>query len=197
MKKENEKKEQLKQLREDQRIKRNEQRLKKLDKQKVYLKSLIGILLTVMTLGTLLVYVGAHKDGISWEEVDKMHLAEQKEEGHLGGQVNLIEQAYENEISKEEFKQKKEAGETFNVYFYSPYCPYCFNYGEDILQVLAEQEESFVVVDVNRDVEFQEQENIQGVPGVVKYENGEQIEILTGTLLEEFLGEIADVNTEN
>lgn len=183
---------------------KQEKRLKKLQGQKVYLKTLIGIILSVIVVGFIGVYVGAHKTGISWDEIESMDKGEISgdisKEGHLGGEERLILNEYEGEIDKEDFESKITNEDTFYIYFYSPYCKYCDVLGEEILEVFKENKEQLVILNVNQDEEMQESENIEYVPSVAYYEDGKQVEIVSDVSKEELKelirGDGSD-NTEN
>lgn len=179
-------------------------RLKKLEGKKVYLKTLIGILLGVIVVGSIGVYIGSHKTGIGWDEIESMREVEKEEsvegDGHLGGEEKLIKEEYENEISKKEFENKIGNEDTFYVYFYSPYCTYCNELGDEIIGVFKENETELEVLDVNKDVGIQESENIEYVPSVAYYEEGEQVELksdVTREVLEELIRGDSSVNAED
>src|SRR5699024_7770957 len=123
----------------------------------------------------------ANKLGLSEEEIAKQQkinefVAEQMEDGHIGGEEKLILEEYKNEISTYDFESYKQETGDFYVYFYSPYCPYCAEVGETIVDVLGDKGVNFVVVDVNKKREFQERENASTLPKVVRYENGEYVD---------------------
>lgn len=186
--------------------KKLQKKLDKLEKRKPKILSLIAILSIIISVGMIYIYTGSHKDGLSWEDVLEQQdlvegtqgddLVEQEKEeslaGHMGGEELLILEEYKNEVSKEEFLEVKEDGEVL-VYFYSKYCPYCFEFGDMIVDELENTGINYVVVEANRDVEFQEQEGIEGMPMVAKYRDGKQVDsqIGFGSLedIQNFLGD--------
>src|SRR5699024_5254330 len=132
----------------------------------------------------------ANKLGLSEEEIAKQQkinefVAEQMEDGHIGGEEKLILEEYKNEISTYEFESYKQETRDYYVYFYSSYCPYCAEVGETIVDVLGDKGVNFVVVDVNKKREFQERENASTLPKVVRYENGEYVDEIVGANVKE------------
>lgn len=183
---------------------KDEQRLQKIREQRVYLTTLIIVLIIAVFGGFYVVYKGAQKNGISWEDIEEQHEEEFKEElpkGHIGGEELLIEEDYIKQVSVGDFKEKKDRGEEFYAYFYTKYCPYCSDIGSLVPDTYEKEGVDYVVVDVNRNIEFQEEENVEGVPMLVKYKDGKQVDYILGVESEqdviEFIRSVEGDNKEN
>lgn len=162
--------------------------------KKVNLTRIFVYLLTFLSLGIVFILIGSHYVGVSWDEIDQQRQIDagqdqQKEDesedgevwdGHMGTDELLILNPLPNEISTEEFNEKKESGKSFVAYFYSPYCPFCESSWENTLNTLEDTGVDYVVVNVNKDVPFLTEEHITSVPSLAIYEEGEQNATLIG-----------------
>lgn len=149
------------------------------------LKHAFGVM--VVCLGVMLIslVILGNKTGISQSELDVQSKAMEKSfervsKGHIGGNQKLVTEPYKNEVKVDEFKDELDKTEKINVYFYSPYCPYCYEVGDDVVRAMEESEDDFIVVDVNEEKEFQDENNAGEVPKVVKYEDGGVEDSLVG-----------------
>jgi len=179
-----------------QRKSRNKERISKAGNLIVRGNNLIytfGVMVFLLGVTLVGLIVLGDKTGISQRELDLQNkIMEEHYEtiskGHIGGDVELITEPYENEVSVEEFEGELGKRDKVSVYFYSSYCSYCYKVGDDVIKALSESEQEFIVVNVNREKEFQDKNNAGEVPKVVKYEKGKVLDSLVGEhSLEEYV----------
>ncbi|MDP5274562.1 thioredoxin family protein [Chengkuizengella axinellae] len=95
----------------------------------------------------------------------------------------LKDENYQNIILPDEFEQKKDSGEGFFVYFFSPTCPHC-QYTTPLLNPIAE--EVGVELFQYNVLEFEQGwDYIDSTPTVVYFENGQQKDLIHGGIADD------------
>ncbi|NDI36431.1 thioredoxin family protein [Chengkuizengella sediminis] len=90
----------------------------------------------------------------------------------------LSDENYQNIILPDQYEEKKENGDSFFVYFFSPTCSHC-EYTTPLLNPIAE--EVGVELYQYNVWEFEQGWNyIQSTPTIIYFENGEQKDVLVG-----------------
>lgn len=104
-----------------------------------------------------------------------------EEIGHIGGDELLIEDPLENETDINGFYEKINRGDDFYVFFYSPYCPYCHDLVPFAFDLFKDKNVDFISVDVNQKVDFLLEQEIEIVPMIVHFNDGERQAFIEGS----------------
>lgn len=109
----------------------------------------------------------------------------------------LDDPLYQNQITPEKLNERLDAEESVTVYFYSPTCSHCQKATPVLVPVAEDLDIDLKKVNL---LEFDDQwqtYGIEGVPAVVHYENGVEVDRISGEQPEEVFKDFFNKNVLN